>query len=236
MSHIAVRRAALMAASISFSVLAALVLVVSAVCAEGGILFQSDIPVANIQPQEMSFPYAISCTSLVVDTVASYDGLFYEDGSGREVLGAAAILLRNTSEELIPYCHIVLHTDSESYIFEGFLIPGGTAVLIPEKTARPYLQQEKVTGCAGWSTVLQGERGEAVSVKEGTKGQIKVENLSDSSIQELTIYHKTYLQESDIYVGGRAFESKISSIGARETVTFQPINYAPYYSKIVYYE
>lgn len=237
MNHITVRRMALTAASVSFSVLTALVLVVSAAFGDDLLAVnQSVVQTSFSEDSVLEFPTPISCTSVIVESVASYDGPFYEDGTGREVINVAAILLRNTGDEMIPYVHIILRTESASYLFDGFWIPAGAAVLIPEKYALPYEAQQEFISCFGWATVWQQTNSYAISFEEISMGKILVRNRSDTDIKNLTLYHKTYLQENDMYIGGVAFESRIDFLGIGETVVFSPKNYASGYSKLIYYE
>ena len=236
MTHIAVRRLALSAAAVSFSFLTALVLYVSAAYTEDAGVFGEVAQLTFSQEAAVQFPYQISCTDLVVEQTASYDGPFYEDGTGREVLGVASILLRNTSSEMIPYAHVVLRTDTASYIFDCFWLPAGAAVLIPEKYALSWESQAQVISCFGWSTVTAEKNPCEISVEDVDMGKLCVRNLSGGEIRNLTLYHKTYLRENDMYIGGAVFETRIDSIGAGENVIISPRYYASGYSKIVYYE
>lgn len=237
MNHITVRRMALTVASISFSLLTALILIVSAASSENMISVESVILSDSIVIEPyVSFPYNISCTSLVVENISSYDGPFYEDGSGREVLNTAAILLRNTGKEMVPYAHIILRTESTSYIFDGYMIPPGAAVLIPEKYALPFIYQEQIISCFGWSTILPQSDAYEIDIEEVGAGELRITNLSGSEISNLTLYHRTYLWENDLYIGGTVFVSRIDRIAIGETVDFTPQNYASGYSKVVYYE
>lgn len=237
MNHIAVRRMALTVASISFSLLTALILIVSAASSESLISVEPVILSDSIVIEpNVSFPYNISCTSLMVENISSYDGPFYEDGSGREVLNTAAILLRNTGKEMVPYAHIILRTKSASYIFDGYMIPPGAAVLIPEKYALPFISQEQIISCFGWSTILPQSDAYDIAVEEVGMGEIKVTNLSDNEISNLKLYHKTYLPENNLYIGGAAFVSRIDCINVGETVVISPKHFVTGYSRIIYYE
>lgn len=239
MNHIAVRRISLSAASVSFGVLTAIVLLYSVFGGNYDRFTVAEQPMVSqlveTTAQKLSFPVSISCTTLVVEDLAAYDGAFYEDGSGREVRNVAALMLRNTGEELIPYAHVVLHSVDSSYVFEGYMIPAGAAVLIPEKNAR-QLSSIEVRRCFGWATVLPENNRNTVSVSESGMNEILVTNRSESPIYNMTIYHKTYLDEWGFYMGGKAFETQVGSIVPGQTVTVYPDYYVSGYSKIVYYE
>lgn len=237
MTHIAVRRWALGVASVSFSLLTALVLVVSAAYSDG-LMAEKQTAGTEVYLEQsgVSFPYAISCTALVVEHVSSYDGPFYEDGSGREVFNTAAILVRNTGSSMIPYAHIILRTQNTSYIFDGYLLAPGASVLIPEKYALPYIPPKEVISCFGWATVMQQAQTYSITIEEIGMGELCVTNLSGSQLTNLTLYHKTYLPKEDLYIGGAAFVSRIDRIDAGESIVLSPNHYAAGYSKIIYYE
>lgn len=237
MNHIAVRRLSLSIASVCFGVLTAMMLLCSVVYdGKPALASQSGDPsVVEYTAPTLSFPIPISCTTLVVEDLAAYDGAFFEDGTGREVCNVAALMLRNTSERIVPYAHVVLHSTDCTYVFDGFMIPAGASVLIPEKNARK-LSSIAVEDCFGWSTVMADSRQYAISVSESGMDKLAVTNLSESPIHDLTLYHKTYLDEWGFYMGGRAVETTVEIILPGQTVVVHPKQYAAGYSKVVYYE
>ena len=50
-----------------------------------------------------SFPYAIPGSDLVIEQINSYDGIFFEDGTDREVSNVSAIVLANKGEKALEY-------------------------------------------------------------------------------------------------------------------------------------
>lgn len=67
---------------------------------------QSDAPAVILPPeqstnvemvQEITFPYHVPNTELIVEEVVSYDGIFLEDGSDTEISGVTALILKNNS-------------------------------------------------------------------------------------------------------------------------------------------
>lgn len=174
----------------------------------------------------------ISCTPLIVESIASYDGAFYEDGSGREVVGVAAIMLRNSSDETVPFANVIVYTDNCRYEFEATMIPPGAVVLIPERNAAILLEQ-KIVRCFGWMTVLQSELPQ--NIKFEVSQGLTVTNQGPKSIRNLIVYHRTYIAEGDFYMGGSAFQTKIERIAPLQRISVLPDNFAPGYSEIVWY-
>ena len=64
---------------------------------------QSTEPHKVPMTQEGVFPYQIPNTSLVIQKVRSYDGVFIEDGSDKTVSGISAIVVENVGDEYIEY-------------------------------------------------------------------------------------------------------------------------------------
>ncbi len=176
--------------------------------------------------------FSIPSTPLVVETLAVYDGGFYEDSSGTEVMGIASVMLKNTSHTLIPYASVVIYTEHCRYEFEATMIPPESTVLIPEMN-RVLLTEDQIASCFGWTTVYQTDLPEYLTVT--ADDNVRITNHSGQTIRELTVYHRTYLPEGEFYMGGKAFETQIPHIPAGESVTFLPENYAPGYSQIVWY-
>ncbi len=175
----------------------------------------------------------ISCTPLVVETLAYYDGAFYEDGTGTEVMDIAALELRNSSDETIPFASVIVYTENCRYEFEATMLPPDCTVLIPELN-KTRLTEKEIARCFGWVTVSYKTMAENLILTENDK--IHIRNTSDKAAKNIKVYYKTYLREEQIYVGGRAFVKEIPYIAAGETVSLLPNNYAPGYSRVVWYE
>lgn len=230
MNQVIFRRIALSLASVSFGGFMAVVLLCS-ICMKTPVYCQAD----GLEPRQSNFStegIRISCTPLIVESLASYDGKFYEDNSGREVMGVAAILLRNCSDTTIPYANVIVYTENCRYEFEGTMLPPDSAVLIPEMNGA-LLQEHKIVKCFGWITVSYTLLPENVFIAESDN--VKIINQSQKFLENIWIYHRILLPEENIYVGGKAFISKIPYLAPGESVSFLPENYAPGYSKVVWY-
>ncbi len=173
----------------------------------------------------------ISCTPLVVERLAYYDGAFYEDGTGTEVINVAALELRNSSDVTIPFASVVVYTETCRYEFEATMLPPHSTVLIPELN-RAQLTEKEIARCFGWITVSHTSVPENLTVHENDK--IYICNTSDKAVKNIRVYYKTYLSQEQIYVGGRAYVQEIPYIAAGETVSFLPAYYAPGYSRVVW--
>ena len=184
-----------------------------ALCLSGSVLTQLECDVSALSPKQdnheniLSLPYSISCTDLEVARLASYSGKFYEDGTDREVYEIAALEVRNTSQTLIPYAYILVHTAENQYIFRATMLPPGATVLIPEAQAQSYTRSD-VVHIFGWTTVMQQGQPPALKITQ-TENGYRAENLSNTGLYNVTVYHRTYIPEGNIYIGGKAFQTKL---------------------------
>ena len=235
MNHVKLRRIALTAASVSMSVLTALVLIGSSIDAK--VSAQSILvkEVDYTQSQEKNAPVAISCTPLIIQKMASYDGKFIEDGSGRQVQDVAAIVLFNNRDTIVPYAFVTVYTDHCRYTFSAYMIPPKSSVLVPEENGQK-LTETGIVRTFGWTTVARNQNQIRLSFEEVGMNCLRVTNQTGSKVKNVVLYHRTYMSENDLYIGGKAFETKISYIAPGESVLVYPDNYASGYSKIVYFE
>lgn len=240
MNHIKLRRLALSVASWSFGSLAAVLLLWSASAENQVLQIEKNIiePIGSDsfqQAETVSLPAPISCTPLVVEQLAAYDGKYFEDGTGREVMDVAAIMLYNSSDQLVPYAYITIYTESYRYSFDAFLIPPRSSVLVPEADAQKFMNQ-KIMKTFGWMTVDRGISKASLQICELGGDCVKIQNLSGQRLRDLTIHHRSYLADDGFYMGGRTFQTNIPELPPGETVIIHPANFMSGYSKVVYYE
>lgn len=216
------RRLALICASVAVGVLTGLMIVVAS------------MPRGNIQ-QGMIMPYHISCTSISVNRVVSYDGPFYEDGTGREVMDIAALEIINEGDVVIPYACITVTSGGQQYTFQATMIPVDTPVLVQESTAQPYFTEE-IDNIFGWNTVRKCKLKPPVTIEETGMAELLVTNDSSDVLNGLKLYYRTYYSEGNVYCGGKAFSVCIDSMLPGETKKLYPEHYVSGYSRIVCYE
>lgn len=232
MNHVFIRKLALTLASVSFSSVTALAMLCSVVYGE---------EIKEVRKIEESITicdteeHPISCTSLVIENLAAYDGAFYEDGSGREVLDVAALMVRNDSNRVIPYAHITVETKDASYIFDATMLPPNARVLIPEKNGQK-LRDSEIIDYFGWNTVKDKSSEIGVRVYDSKQQGVSLYNISGNSMENLTVFYRTYFEDGDFYMGGKAFTAVITQIDAGESIDIIPKYYASGYSKVIYIE
>jgi hypothetical protein len=234
MIHVQIRRIALGAAAVSLSGLTALILCLNA-CSMPVLPVDAPRETEHQQSQTAvwQWPGEVTGTKLLLHNLAIYDGPFYEDGTGREVLNVAAIVMENSGNTMISFAQLKLRTETGIYEFEAMMIPPHAKVLVPEKNATAY-KDSVVLNCQGWTVDARDMPAYPITVMPMSIGTVRVLNLSDTPLADLHLYHRTYLAESDLFVGGVVFETVIPSIAAKSFTEVRPAYYAGGYSEIVY--
>jgi hypothetical protein len=190
------------------------------------------------QPTEpdntLRFPYEIAGTGLVIKRINSYDGLFFEDGTDREVTNIAAIVLTNTAQTPIEYANITLDRDGTKLHFKAAALDAGATVIVLEAEGRQFAEGEYAGCSAEFATMEAMELSQnLVRVTETESGSLLVENLTHEDIPCVRIFYKFYMHDMGVYVGGITYTAKVDGLKADSSQTITPSHYLSGYSKIV---
>lgn len=182
----------------------------------------------------VSFPYEVEGTSLTIENISSYDGIFLEDGSDQEVSGIAAMVLKNTGDINVEYTSITLKRDGKEMQFEASDIPAGATVVVQEKNKEVY-ESGTFTDCSGIAAELDNfEMSEdQVKVEETEEGTLQVTNLTDSEIPCIRIFYKFYMEDQQSYVGGITYTAKLINVAGGSSQTVTPSHYVAGSSQVL---
>ncbi len=191
-----------------------------------------DAPAAVLEDNR-SFPATVQGTSLIAQQLSSYEGPFVEDGSDREVSGVAALHVYNAGSDVIAQTQVQLQYGDTTYVFCGeYLLPGETTVLL-ERSAKPY-RTDGFSHCMGWQVIAEQNLLNHILVTDRQMGTLIVKNLTDSTLNQLCLYYKTWLSPPEVYVGGIVYEVDVPELQPGETVLLYPNHYACGYSRVVF--
>ncbi len=180
------------------------------------------------------FPYTIAGTDLVIDQVNSYDGLFFEDGSDKEVSNVTAIVLTNRGSTCVEYVNITMQRDDTQLRFVGSTLEAGDTMIILEADRKKFQNGEYKNCTAEISTIAKLTMSEGLlRVEENEKGGLLVTNLTDKDIPCVRIFYKYYMDDVDVYVGGITYTAKILDLAAEGSVIVTPSHYYSGFSKIL---
>lgn len=186
------------------------------------------------QSNNISFPYEISGTTLTVEHIGSYDGIFLEDGSDEEVNGIAAMVLKNTGENPVEYADISLKDGKKEFKFEVSDIPAGETVVVQEKNRKKY-KERTYTSCSGiMASMDELEMSEeTVHVEETEDGKLEITNLTEEEIPCVRIFYKFYMEEEETYVGGITYTAKVAELAPGESRNIIPSHYVSGNSRVM---
>ena len=181
---------------------------------------------------KQSFPITIRNTTLQIQRISAYDGPFLEDGSDREVVNIAALHIVNTGSKPILKACITLQLPTDTYVFYGAYIPPQIPVVLLEQSAKTYCK-DAALDWSGWQIIADGQVLEGISVRESESGVLIITNHSQNTYQNISLYHKSWLSQPGVYMGGIAYKTTIPELLPGQTEHLRPGHYAPGYSRLV---
>lgn len=185
------------------------------------------------KPTALEFPYAIPGADLVIQKIDSYDGIFLEDGSDRNVSGVCAMVLVNQGSIGVEYANINLSQNGANLVFKATVVPAGATVVVQESNGAAYSTAD-VTDCTADVAVVDAFEMSAslVEVKENDDGSLQVTNLTGETIPCVRLFYK-FVLEKDVYVGGITYTAKITELTPEASQQVIPSHYAAGSSEIV---
>lgn len=180
------------------------------------------------------FPYAIPGSTLVIEQINSYDGIFFEDGSDREMTNITAMVLTNRGDNCVEYVDIAIEREGTQLKFAASAIEAGGTVVVMEAEGKQYAEGDYANCTAEVATIAEMIMSQdQISVEENPEGGLLVTNLTEEEIPCVRIFYKFYMQEVDVYVGGITYTAKIDNLAAKSSCTVMPSHYLQGFSKIV---
>lgn len=197
--------------------------------------YHSSTPIKNDKEKDqISLPYHIPGSDLVILSYGPYSGVYLEDGSDSDINDVAAILVENTGDKDIEYCSITADDSSRILKFVGSAIPANSKVVIMAQNAEPYQSQGFMsvgTSVSDETDFTQSE--DKVTIVSSEEGKIKIKNISNSAIPIVRVFYKFYLPDQDSFVGGITYNSVVEDLKPDEEREIEPSHFAGDASKIV---
>lgn len=182
----------------------------------------------------IELPYQIPGTDLVIQRIASYNGMYLEDGNDTTVSDVAMILLYNSGSQAVEYANITMKYDDKELSFTASAIPAGGKVTVQESNKSSCSSSDLVECTADVATLdTLGMAQEAVKVEDNGDNSITITNLTDQNIVTIRVFYKYYLADQDAYLGGITYTAKISDLAAYDSIVVTPSHYASAGSTVV---
>lgn len=192
-----------------------------------------DEPIATT-PENPTLPCVLEEYGLVIEKLASYQGMYVEDGSNAADVQTAMLMVHNNSTFPVEYTQLSVRCGEETLTFDISALPAGARVVVQEKTGKS-LPEDQLAGIEAL-VVQKAELDmseDKIRVKDNGNNTLTIENLTDETIQTVRVFYKHYMQDEDIYVGGIAFTVRITRLSAGASVTVQPSHYTSSTSRVV---
>lgn len=203
---------------------------------------ENDVPPATTKPgtqkpaegKELSFPYTIPGSSLVIHKVDSYNGVFLEDGSDRSVSGICTLVLTNSGSTDVEYADISLVQGKRTLLFKATVLRAGCTVVVQEASAALYEEGAYTSCTADVAEVAKLEMSsDKVQILENADGSLTVTNLTNQAIGGIRIFYKFCLTKGSVYVGGITYTAKVENLAPGGTQTVFPNHFSYGSSEVV---
>ena len=176
---------------------------------------------------DVEFPCEIGETGLRIEKLAPYSGVYLEDGTGDQVSDVAMILVHNTKDQDIEYAEICIEYKNETLQFQLSALPAGARVVLQEKQRKKIPSEEAVKCTAMVIPHAQmGMAQDQVFVIDNGNDTLTVKNLTTNTIPSVRIFYKHFDKEEHIFLGGIAFNIKLTELKGDAMITIQPAHYA----------
>lgn len=182
--------------------------------------------------QPVAFPFQIRGTSLTVKAVTAYSGAFYEDGTGRQVTDAAALVVENTGRQDIQWGQVTAEWEGERMTFSFSYLPAGGVLLVPEQTGKKYRADAPLTCEAQVEGALIGWHIGCVYVDEGQE-QLQLTNGTAEPLEGATVYYKHRDPDTGMLIGGYTFSFQLECLNPGEKCLLNPRYYTPGTARVV---
>ena len=182
----------------------------------------------------VEFPEFVGNTSLVIEKLISYTGVYTEDRSFDPVTDIAALVVTNTGENMIAETEIVMYSSGLEYCFKATRIPPGKTVLLLDHKCQRY-QETKIYSISGFAQEepcrREGQFG--ILVERAGLDHLAITNCTNQFKENIRIYYKATDTTGRLLLGGITHSLQISSLKPGETVYVKPEYFAQYNSMIV---
>ena len=198
-------------------------------------IFQTDTQV--LASFAMGFPYELVDCPLLLHQITGYEGAFLEDGSDREVVDTAALVIENLSQSMLKNTRVAVYAGEECFMFFADRLPPGEKTVLLEQNAKRY-QKQCFSSCWASCEIMSEQFAQQPPIQIQSLGMdtLELSNLSETTLRDVRIYHKTWSEEIQAYLGGISYVTYVKALKPGQILLVQPEHYALGRSKIIHIE
>lgn len=214
--------------------IALLVLLLAAAAAVVVLRTEPEAPKATPAPTESMSLAEVS--GIKINSVSSYDGAYYEDGSDENVTGVMKISVSNTGDKDFRLLNLILTDEKGSeYSFELSTFLKGETMTALEKNRTQFASAGKIVSFRLENAAVFEQAPSlypdrfAFLINGST---IRVMNISDSDYNNISVFYKNY--DGDTAVGGITYRLTIDSLAAGQTAELTAGHYDESASRLIF--
>ena len=184
----------------------------------------------------ISLPYNIEKKNMEILSIGQYSGKFLEDGSDTDKENILAIVVKNTSDQVIDYGEITMKISGKSGTLKfkvTNLKPGASALVMESSGEVEFNTQDRYIYVGSNSNTIKSTSLKEDEVAITTKGnKITVENLTDKNINKVYVYYKT-VSPGNCYLGGVTYRLKLQNVRSGKSVSAESRHFSNLSSEII---
>lgn len=183
-----------------------------------------------------NLPYSIPYKNMEIVSIGDYSGKFMEDGSDENKDSVLAMVIKNTSKEVIDYGEITLKISGKSNTIKfkvTNLKPGACALVMESSGKVDFNPEDKYVYINSKSSTISKLPTMDSEIAVTTKDKkITVKNLSDKNLNTVYVYYKT-ISPGNCYLGGITYRAKFEKVESGKSVTVNTVHFSNTNSEIL---
>lgn len=194
---------------------------------------ETQSPETSAPVAELTFPFTLPESGLVIEGTVAFSGAYMEDGSGDSVTDVTGLMVCNPGQRMVRFGAVALEQNGEDLYFFVYCLPPGGRCLILEKNRHPYTQ-EPITECRQLSVRWEYQDLHSEQVYYvGFGEKLTLVNHSAKQLRHVALWYKHYDREKDCYLGGVAYSAHVFRLHAQEQRVLTPEHYDAATAKVV---
>ena len=181
----------------------------------------------------LEFPVTLSGGTLVAEELISFQGQYWEDGSGEQVENVAGLMISNPTNRMVEFASFAVEQAGQHLYFFVYCLPPQSRCMVLEynkKSCDPKLVTACQELCVRWDQQeLSREQVDYV----GLGPLLTVINRDARELKHVTLWYKQYVQEEDYYLGGGVHSAHIFFLQPEERRFLTPEHYDAEHARIV---
>lgn len=184
----------------------------------------------------IELPFKLPNKNMEILSIGKYSGKFIEDGSDEKKENVLALVVKNTSDEVIDYGEITLKIKGKSNTikFKITNLKPQTSTVVMESTGKiefdpddKYIYLNSKNDMESTMSLMSDK------IKLSTKNkEITIENISDEDLKTVYVYYKT-VSKGNSYIGGITYRAKFENVGAGKSISADTLHFSNKNSEIL---